>query len=71
MKDTITTIALSATATAGSAAASAMGNTVMQWVTLGINIAVLVTNCAISIYRKWRDRDKDLKKDANDEGDVK
>ena len=49
MKDTITMIALSATATAGSAAASAMGDTVMQWVTLGINIAVLVTNCAISI----------------------
>ena len=71
MKNTITTIALSATATAGSAAASAMGDTVMQWVTLGINVAVLVTNCALSIYRKWRDRDKDLKKDANDEGDVK
>ena len=60
MKDTITTIALSATATAGSAAASAMGDTVTQWVTLGINLAVLVTNCAISIYRKWRDRDRDL-----------
>lgn len=71
MKDTITTIALSATATAGSAAASAMGDTVTQWVTLGINIAVLITNCALSIYRKWRDRDKDLKKDANDEGEVK
>ena len=71
MKDTITTIALSATATAGSAAASAMGDTVMQWVTLGINVAVLVTNCAISIYRKWRDRDKDLKKGANDEGGIK
>lgn len=67
MKDTITTIALSATATAGSAAASAAGNTVMQWVTLGINIAVLVTNCALSIYRKWRDRDKDLKESESDE----
>ena len=71
MKDTIATLALSATAAAGGAVASAAGSTVMQWVTLGINIAVLVTNCAISIYRKWRDRDKDLKKDANDEGDVK
>lgn len=70
MKDTITTIALSATATAGGAAASAMGDTVTQWVTLGINLAVLVTNCAISIYRKWRDRDKDLKEgESNDEGD--
>ena len=71
MKDTITTLALSATATAGSVAASATGDTVMAWVTLGINVAILVTNCAISIYRKWRDRDKDLKKDANDEGEVK
>ena len=68
MKDTITTIALSATATAGSAAASAMGDTVMQWVTLGINIAVLITNCAISIYRKWRDRYKDLKKTRTTRG---
>lgn len=66
MKDTITTIALSATATAGSAAASAMGDTVMQWVTLGINVAVLVTNCALSIYRKWRDRDKDLQAGKDD-----
>lgn len=69
MKGTITTIALSATATAGSAAASAMGDTVMQWVTLGINIAILVTNCAITIYRKWRDRDKDLKKDNENGGE--
>lgn len=67
MKDTITTIALSATATAGSVAASAMGDTVTQWVTLGINVAVLVTNCAISIYRKWRDRDKDLQKSESDD----
>lgn len=71
MKDTITTIALSATATAGSAAASAMGDTVMQWVTLGINVAVLVTNCALSIYRKWRDRNKDLQKGKDDKGDKK
>lgn len=70
MKDTITTIALSATATAGGAAASAMGDTVTQWVTLGINLAVLVTNCAISIYRKWRDRDRDLQKnESHDKGD--
>lgn len=72
MKDTIATLALSATAAAGGAAASAAGDTVMQWVTLGINIAVLVTNCALSIYRKWRDKDKDLQaKKDDDEGDVK
>lgn len=71
MKDTITTIALSATATAGSAAASATGDTVMQWVTLGVNIAILVTNCALSIYRKWRDRDKDLQAKRDDKGERK
>lgn len=67
MKNTIATLALSATATAGGAAASAVGDTVTQWVTLGINIAILVTNCAITIYRKWRDRDKDLKNEKDKE----
>ena len=62
MKETATTIILSAGATAGNVAAGAAGDTVMQWVTLGINVAILVTNCALSIYRKWRDRDKDLQK---------
>lgn len=33
---------------------------VMAWVMLAINIATLITNCGISIYRKIRDRDKDL-----------
>ena len=67
MKDTFATLALSATATAGGVAASAVGDTVTQWVTLGINIAILVTNCAITIYRKWRDRDKDLKNEKDKE----
>lgn len=67
MKDTIATLALSATMTASGAAASAAGDTVMQWVTLGINVAVLITNCAISIYRKWRDRDKDLREEKDEE----
>ena len=67
MKDTFATLALSATATAGGVAASAVGDTVTQWGTLGINIAILVTNCAITIYRKWRDRDKDLKNEKDKE----
>lgn len=33
---------------------------VMAWVMLAINVATLITNCGISIYRKIRDRDKDL-----------
>lgn len=67
MKDTIATLAVSATMTASGVAASAAGDTVMQWVTLGINVAVLITNCAIPIYRKWRDRDKDLKNEKDKE----
>lgn len=64
MNETISTIALSATAAAGSVAASATGDNVMQWVMLGINIIVLLSNTALSIYRKWRDRDADKKKQA-------
>lgn len=37
------------------------GDNIMAWVMLWINIATLLSNAAISIYRKWRDRDKDLK----------
>ena len=40
--------------------ASFNGENVMAWVMLIINVATLVTNAAISIYRKIRDRDKDL-----------
>lgn len=66
MNETISTIVLSATATAGSVAASATGDTVMQWVMLGVNIVVLLSNTALSIYRKWRDRDKDTPKKNNE-----
>lgn len=75
MDETISTIALSATAAAGSVAASATGDTVMQWVMLGVNILVLLSNTALSIYRKWRDRDKDKTKtpeasEGSDDGKV-
>lgn len=66
MNETISTIVLSATATAGSVAASATGDNVMQWVMLGVNIVVLLSNTALSIYRKWRDRDKDTSKKSNE-----
>lgn len=68
MKDTIATLALSATATAGGAAASAAGDTVMQWVTLGINIAILITNCIINIRKKWHESENELKKDDEESG---
>lgn len=66
MNETISTIVLSATATAGSVAASATGDNVMQWVMLGVNIVVLLSNTALSIYRKWRDKDKDTAKKNNE-----
>lgn len=66
MNETISTIVLSATATAGSVAASATGDNVMQWVMLGVNIVVLLSNTALSIYRKWRDKDKDIVKKSNE-----
>lgn len=47
--------------------ASFNGENIMAWVMLIINIATLATNAGISIYRKIRDRDKDLEnKDKED-----
>lgn len=66
MNETVSTIVLSATAAAGSVAASATGDNVMQWVMLGVNIVVLLSNTALSIYRKWRDKDKDTSKKSNE-----
>ena len=42
---------------------------IMAWVMLVINVATLLTNCGISIYRKIRDRDKDLKENERKETD--
>lgn len=42
---------------------------VMAWVMLAINVATLLTNCGISIYRKIRDRDKDLEQKDRKEKD--
>ena len=51
---------VSGTAATASIVALFSGENIMAWVFLAINIATLVTNAAISIYRKIRDRDKDL-----------
>lgn len=40
---------------------------ILAWVMLAINVATLVTNCGISIYRKIRDRDKDLNERKREE----
>lgn len=56
---TAATITASATAGAASVGAAWAGDNVMAWVMLGINIITLLSNLALEIYRKWRDKDKD------------
>jgi hypothetical protein len=46
--------------TVSTASAAASGDGVLTAVTIGINAAILIANAAIEIYRKIRDRDKDL-----------
>lgn len=45
--------------------ASTLGNEIITWVTLGINCLILISNAILDIYRKWRDRDKDIKKNES------
>ena len=65
---TLTMMSALATATS-TATAMATGEGVISWVMTAINIAILISNAALSIYRTWRDRDKDKesteKKDDN------
>lgn len=61
--DTRVLLTTSAVTTTVSTASAFNGQDVMAWVVLGINIITLISNAALSIYRKWRDRDK--------EGDAK
>lgn len=52
-------------------AATATGDEVLVWVTMICNAAILVANCIVTIYRKWRDRDKDTAAtptEGNDDG---
>lgn len=55
---------------ASTATATTLGSEIITWVTLGINVAVLISNALLDIYRKWRDRDSDKKK-KTEEGDEK
>ena len=48
----------------------------MAWAMTIANVLILLSNTFIDIYRKWRDRDKDLKsseeqKDKEESGDDK
>lgn len=49
------------------------GDQLTAWIMTICNAAVLIANVVIQIYRKWRDRDKDLKEgkeEKKDEEDV-
>lgn len=52
---------LSAMMGGGSILSALNGDNVLSVVMLLCNAAILVVNCAVEVYRKWRDRDKDLK----------
>lgn len=49
-------------AAASTTAAVTTGNDIIVIVTSICNGLILLANCAVTIYRKWRDRDKDLTK---------
>ena len=60
-------------AATGTAAAVTTGNDIVVIVTSICNGLILLANCAVTIYRKWRDRDKDLtaeeeKEEGKDDG---
>ena len=57
---------LSAMMGGGSILSALNGDNVLSVVMLFCNVAILVVNCAVEVYRRWRDRDKDLK--DNSEG---
>lgn len=56
-----TSLIISASATALGVASTISGDQVMSVVMLVINIATLLVNTGITLYRKIRDRDSDLK----------
>ena len=56
-----TSLIVSASATALGIASTISGDQVMSIVMLVINIATLLVNTGITLYRKIRDRDSDLK----------
>lgn len=59
MLDTRVLLTTSAVTTTVSTASAFNGEQVMAWVVLAINVITLISNAALAIYRKWRDRDKD------------
>lgn len=58
-------------AAASTTAAATLGSEIITWVTLGINVMVLISNALLDIYRKWRDRDSDKKSKEETDNDEK
>lgn len=54
------TMASAILTTASTATAFESGDPRIVGVTIAINAAILIANAAVEIYRKFRDRDKDL-----------
>lgn len=53
-----------------SVTAVAGGNNLLAWVTVGINAVMLIVNAIIDIYRKFRDKDKDLETKSTTDSNV-
>lgn len=53
------TLCVSAVSTTTSTVAAFNGDQIVAWVMLAINVITLISNAALAIYHKWRDRDKD------------
>lgn len=58
MNKIFTSILSSTAAGTASVVTAAAGENVMAWVMLFINIMILISNAALEIYKKWRDKDK-------------
>ena len=59
------TMASAILTTASAATAVESGDPRIVGVTIAINAAILIANAAVEIYRKFRDRDKDLQDKKN------
>lgn len=54
-------------AVASTASAAETGNKILTIVTTAISAATLIANFVLDCYRKYRDRDKDIKKDKDED----
>lgn len=50
----------------GSFLSALNGDNILAFVMLFCNAAILLVNCAVEVYRRWRDRDKDLDQNSKE-----